>query len=691
MATLMRVDGVMASRRIVRLLLLLALVWPAQAWAQRRAMTVDDFLALRSASDPQISPDGRWVAFVVSQPALDRNADVTRIWVVGSSGGDARQVTDGTGSERAPRWSPDGTTLAYISTREGGSQIWRAGPSGENPTKLTTVATGVNNFLWSPDGRSIYLTSDVKWPGVQEVDRRNGAYPTEARIWTDLLYRHWNEWRTGIRSHLFRLTVSDGRVQDVTPIDRDVPPIALGGRDIALSALGTEVAIVYNPDSLVATSTNNDIWVMGPDGSSRQAVTTNPANDHSPTYSPNGRWLAYLAQSTPGFESDRQRIILYERATGRRQSLTDTWDRSVGAITWTPDSRTIIAEAQEEGEGRIFGVDATSGRPSLLVSGGVNNQVQIAPDGSYMVFVRQTSTMPPEIWRAELNGRGLRQLSHLNDRALAALMLQPAESFHFQGALDADIGGWIIKPPGFSASRTYPLLYLVHGGPQGAWLDEWNQRWNYQMFAARGYVVAAVNFHGSTGYGQRFTNSISRNWGGLPYDDLMAGLDYLVRQPYVDSLHVGAAGASYGGYMIYWMAGHTKRFQALMAHDGVFNPLSMAGTTDELWFPIWEFGGSQLSPAARSTMEKWSPANFVSQWTTPMLIVHSQQDFRLDLSEGLEAFTALRLRGVPGKFLYFPDENHWVTRPRNRRLWWGVTLDWFDRWLRPDQVVQTAR
>jgi dipeptidyl aminopeptidase/acylaminoacyl peptidase len=678
------------SRPVVRLLLLLALSAPMTAAAQRRAITPDDFLALRSASDPQISPDGRWVAFTVSQPALDRNANVTRIWVTGTAGGDARQITDGAGSERTPRWSPDGTALTFISTRQGGAQIWRAGPAGEHPAKLTTIASGVNDFQWSPDARAIYLTSDIKWPGVQEVDRRNGAYPTDARIWTGLLARHFDEWRVGVRSHLFRLNLADGRVQDVTPIDHDVPPIALGGRDIALSALGTELAIVYNQDSMVATSTNNDIWVMGPDGSSRQPITTNPANDHSPAYSPNGRWLAYLAQSIPGFESDRQRIVLYERANGRRQVLTDAWDRSVGAITWARDSRTIIAEVQDSGEGRLFGVDVAGGRPALLVSGGVNGQVQVAPDGSFMVFVRQTSTMPPEIWRADLTGRGLRQLSHLNDRALSALALQPAESFHFTGAQGDDIAGWIVKPPGFSASRKYPLLYLIHGGPQGAWMDEWNQRWNYQMFAARGYVVAAVNFHGSTGYGQRFTNSISRNWGGLPYEDLMAGLDYMAGQRYVDSLRVGAAGASYGGYMIYWMAGHTKRFKALMAHDGVFNPLSMAGSTDELWFPIWEFGGSQLSSAARSIMEKWSPANYVSQWTTPMLVVHSQQDFRVDLSEGLQAFTALQLRGIPSKFLYFPDESHWVTRPRNRRLWWGVTLDWFDQWLRPDATAEAA-
>ena len=239
-----------------------------------------------------------------------------------------------------------------------------------------------------------------------------------------------------------------------------------------------------------------------------------------------------------------------------------------------------------------------------------------------------------------------------------------------------------MRPPGFDSHKSYPLIYLIHGGPQSAWLDQWHARWNYAMFAAQGYVVAAVNFHGSTGYGRRFTNSISRNWGGLPYEDLMKGLDVLTARPYIDNQRVGAAGASYGGYMIYWMAGHTTRFRTLVAHDGVFNPVSMAGSTEELWFPTWEFGGSQISPSARALMEKWSPANFISQWTTPLLVVHSQLDYRVDVSEGMQAFTAAKLRGLPAKFLYFPDEDHYIGKPRNRRLWWDTVLDWMDTYLR---------
>jgi dipeptidyl aminopeptidase/acylaminoacyl peptidase len=300
-----------------------------------------------------------------------------------------------------------------------------------------------------------------------------------------------------------------------------------------------------------------------------------------------------------------------------------------------------------------------------------------------MTFLRSTANHPTEVFTASTDGKNVRAVTRVTDGRLESLDLRPAEPFGFSGAQGDSVFGWLIKPPAFDSTRKYPLVYLIHGGPQGAWLDQWHSRWNYAAFASRGYVVAAVNFHGSTGYGQTFTNSISRNWGSLPYEDLMKGLDVVGRLPFVDSTRMAAAGGSYGGYMVYWMAGHTTRFKALIAHDGIFNPLSMAGTTEEQWFPQWEFGGSLFTPSARALMEKWSPANYVANWQTPMLVVHSQNDFRVDISEGMQAFTALRLRGIPAKFLYFPDEDHFVTRPRNRHLWWDTTLGWLDQYLKP--------
>jgi dipeptidyl aminopeptidase/acylaminoacyl peptidase len=669
-----------ASRRLFRLALFCGALAAAPAEAQR-PMTVEDLLAVRMVSDPQISADGQMVAFTVTEASLDSNRNISRVWTVPAAGGAARQVTDGPGNDRSPRWAPDSRSLAFISTRSRGSQVWRVPVAGGEAERVTSLAGGVNDFSWSPDGRYLFLVSDVKWPPTQEVDRRNGAYPTEARIWTSLMFRHWNEWRAGTRTHLFRHSIPDGRVIDLTPIDRDVPTLALGGRDVAMAALGTELAVVYNPDPEPAVSTNNDIFVMGPDGTARQPITTSPANDHSPAYSPDGRYIAYLAMEVPGFESDRQHIVLYERATGRRAPLTNEWDRSVAAVRWMPHSRSIIAEVEERGERSVYSVEVPSGRTTRLLNGGTTSDVQVAPAGDFLVFLRHSATAPPEIYRADAAGRGLRALTRFNTALVSQLDLAPAESFGFVGAASDSVFGWIVRPPKFNSRRRYPLIYLVHGGPQSAWLDQWHARWNYALFAARGYVVAGVNFHGSTGYGRRFTNSISRNWGGLPYEDLMKGFDHLGRLSYVDTTRAGAAGASYGGYMIYWMAGQTSRFKALVAHDGVFNPLSMAGSTEELWFPHHEFGGTPLSPAARANMEKWSPANFVSRWSTPLLVVHSENDFRVDVSEGFQAFTAARLRNVPSKFLYFPDEDHYVVKPRNRRLWWGTVLDWMDTHL----------
>ncbi len=651
--------------------------------AQERApISIEDFITTPIMSDLQLSPDGSQVSFTISTPSLEENRMSTRIWLADVSTGESWQATGGQGNDRAGRWSPDGRVMAFISTRDGSTQIWRMPIRGGEATRVTNVNTGIRDFTWSPEGKSLYYWTDVTWGDSSEAARRAAPWPTDARIISDLFYRHWNEWRLGIRSHVFRVDLASGVSTDVTPFDRDVPPLALGGRDVSVSPTGTEVAIVYNPDSALATSTNNDIFVMGPDGSAKQAVTTSAGNDHSPLYSPDGRYLAYLAMATPGFESDRRQLMLYERASGRRLPVTPRWELSISDYSWFPDSRAVLAEVEERGGTSLYRIEVPAGRVTRLVRGGTNTFAQVSPRADGIVFLRSSADQPPEVWLAGIDGKGARQLTRVNDTRLQAYELTPAESFGFVGAQGDSVYGWLVKPPGFDPLFKYPLIYLIHGGPQGAWLDQWHSRWNYAMFAARGYLVAGVNFHGSTGYGQDFTNSVSRNWGGLPYDDLMKGLDLLARRSYVDSTRMGAAGASYGGYMVYWIAGRTNRFRVLVAHDGIFNPLSFAGSTEEQWFPLWEFGGSQVVPAARANMEKWSPANFVSNWTTPMLVIHSQNDFRVDLSEGMQAFNALRLKKVPSRFLYFPDEDHFVSKPRNRRLWWITVMDWFDRFLR---------
>jgi dipeptidyl aminopeptidase/acylaminoacyl peptidase len=660
--------------RIPVSLLACLLLSPSLLSAQKHAIAFEDFIALPSVSDPQLSPDGKWVAYTVTTPSLQDNRGIARVWVAELATGKTRQLTGGPGSDRQPRWSPDGKTLAFISTREGGAQVWLLPVGGGDARKVSSLADGASDPMWLPNGAGLLVVSDIKWPADQEIDRRNGAYPTDARIWTGLMWRHWDDFRVGKRQHLFRVDVATGQATDLTPVDHDVPTIATGGDgDVAVSPDGKDILVVMHGDSVVADNTNADIYAV--DGTTLRRITTNPGADNTPRYSPDGRWAAYLSMERAGFEADRLRLMLGDRRSGGAAvEATAGWSLSVGSYTWCPDSRCIYAVVEERGRDNIYRIDIPGYKRTRVITGGVNTGIQVAPDGKTLVYLHQSNTQPPEIW---VSGKAL---THHTDSAVATLDLPPAEEFGFVGALGDSVFGWLQKPPGFAAGKHYPLVYLIHGGPQGAWTDSWGARWNYQMFASRGFVVAMVNFHGSTGYGQKFTDAISRHWGDYPYEDLMKGLDVVARLPYVDSTRMGAAGASYGGYMVYWIAGHTDRFKVLVDHDGVFNTVSMSGSTEELWFTDWEFGGNPY--ANRDLYRQWNPLNYVEHWKTPMLIVHSQLDYRVDLSEGYQAFTAAKRMGVQAKFLYFPDEGHWVLRPRNRRIWWGTVLDWLEAYLK---------
>jgi dipeptidyl aminopeptidase/acylaminoacyl peptidase len=672
--------------RLVALLILPASLVPRPGLAQaKRAITFDDFIGLPIVADPQLSPDGKWVAYTVTTPSLKDNRGIARIWLADLATGRTRQLTQGPGSDRSPRWSPDGKTLAFISTRQGGPQIWALALAGGEARKVTSIDDGVGEIYWKPDGEGLLAVVDLKWPTDQEIDRRNGEYTTDARLWTELFWRHWDDFRVGHRQHVLGVALATGKASDLTPVDHDVPTIATSGDgDVAISPDGREIAVAMHGDDVVATNTNVDIYVMPGDAGRgtgdastwKNVTEASKGADNTPRYSPDGKWLSYLSMERPGFEADRQRLMLLPRAGGAPIEATPGWTLSVGSYLWCPDAKCVYAVVEERGRESFYRIDVPGFRRTAVIAGaGMNTSPAVTPDGKTLVYVHQSNTQPPELW---VSGKAL---THHTDALIAPLDLRPLEEFGFVGARGDSVFGWLLKPPGFDPAKRYPVVDLFHGGPQTAWLDYWGARWNYQMFASRGYVVVAVNRHGSTGFGQAFTDAVSQHWGDWPYEDLMKGLDVVTRLPFVDSTRMCAAGASYGGYMVYWVAGHSDRFKCLVAHDGVFNTVSMGGSTEELWFTDWEFSGTPYQ--ARDQWEKWSPLNFVKNWKTPLLVVHSQLDYRVDLSEGYQAFTAARRMGVPAKFLYFPDEGHWVLKPRNRRMWWGVMLDWMDEHLKP--------
>ena len=685
---------ILFRRACAAALALCALAAAVSAQNAHTRFTVGELLKVQRVAEPQLSPDGKLIAYQITVPDVAANRNRTQIYVVAVAGGEPKQLTSGASSATTPRWSPDSRRIAYVA----GGQIWTMKPDGGDKEQLTKLSTGADAPLWSPDGRMIAFTSDV-YPDCRddacnrERDERAEKNPVKTHIAQRLLYRHWTTWKDGKRTHIFVVPTDGGTPRDLTPGDFDAPPFSLGGpADYAFSPDSKELAFARNTDEMEAASTNSDIFVVAVAGGEAVRLTgTNRGADSSPLYSPDGRYLAYRSQATAGFESDRWRLMLYDRETKRTRELLPRFDAYVEGFAFAPDSKSIYFVSGERGQQPIFNASIADGSLTKLL-GGFNDDLQVSRDSRFLVFTRSNAARPTEIYMARMDGivplgRGegqAVQLTHTNDAFISQFGLRPAEELTWTGAGATKIAGFLYKPPGFDASKKYPLVLLIHGGPQGAWNDAWSYRWNPQVYAGAGYVVLMPNPRGSTGYGQQLTNEVSADWGGRAYTDIMNGTAKVAAMPFVDRANVGAAGASYGGYMVNWILGHNNdprvHFRVLVSHAGVFNLVSMYGATEEIWFPEWEFKGAPWTNPL--LYERWSPHLYAKNFNTPTLVTHGEIDYRVPVGESLQLFTTLQRRGVESKLVVFPEEGHWILKPADSQFWYTTVLDWLDAHLK---------
>lgn len=667
----------------------LVLLSVSQSLAQNRTYTVEELMKVRRLGDPQVSPDGRTVAFTIGDVNFAANRIVTQIYVVPAAGGEMKQLTSGDRSSTSPRWSPDGKKIAFTT----GGQIWVMDSDGDNKEQVTKISTDAAAPLWSPDSKWIAFTSEVH-PECNDddcnkkKDEQAEKNPVKAHITSRLLFRHWNEWRDVKRTHVFVVSSNGGTARDLTPGDFDSPPYAASsGVDFAFSPDMRELAYLRNPDKVEAISTNSDLYLVPLSGGAGRNITSeNKGYEAGPIFTRDGKYIIYRSQATAGFEADRWRLMAYNRTTGASSELLRGFDLQVEEIAISPDGNSIFFTALDRGFAPIFRVPMTGGAAQKVVGSVFATNLQITPDGQRLVFANSSMSFPAEIYSANVDGRGLRSLTNANGSLMSQANLAKVEEVEWIGALGRRNHGFIIKPKNFDANRKYPLLVLIHGGPQSAWNNNWGYRWNPQVFANAGYVVFAPNPRGSVGYGQQFVNEISGDWGGKVYTDIMNGVaDVIRRNSFIDRNRIGGAGASYGGYMVNWIEGHNNdprfRFKVLVSHDGVYNLTSMYGATEELWFTDWEFKGTPWTN--RAMYERWSPHNFVRNFNTPILIIHGELDYRVPIGESLQLFTAVQRMGVDSKLLVFPDEGHWVLKPQNSQLWYHTVLDWLDKYLQP--------
>jgi dipeptidyl aminopeptidase/acylaminoacyl peptidase len=674
-------------------LFLFALALAFSSYAQtstKRAMTFDDMIKLHRLGGATISKDGKWVAYSVSTPDLEADRSVSNVWIVSASGDDPLQVTQG-GRDNSPAWSPDGKTLAFLSTRDGNSQVYLLSLEGGEARKLTQISTGADLFHWSPDGKTIAFTSSV-YPDCKDDacnakrDEEKDKSKVKARVYDRLLYRHWDHWSEGKRSHVFVIPVDGGAAaRDLTPgADYDVPPDQRGeASDFNFSPDSREICYTAVTDKVEATSTNGDLFVVPVAGGESKRITTQPGFDGNPVYSPDGRYIAYHAQLTAAYESDRWRVMLYDRQSGKIENLSESFDRSAANLAWSPDSKTIYFLAENETLQPLYAMEARAGATPKIILDGFIAEFAISSDGKTLVAMRTSWTLPSEVFVAAGDGSGLKQLTHANESILATIDLNAPEKFWFDGAEGTKVEAMLIRPPNFDAAKKYPLLVLLHGGPQTMFSDAWGYRWNAQVFSGAGYVTLMINRRGSTGYGQKFTDEITNDWGGRAYVDIMKGTDAAIaKYPFIDRSRLAAAGGSYGGYMADWLATHTDRFKAIISHAGVYDKVSMYAT-EELWFEEHDEQGTPWG--APENYKKFAPVTYAAdlgKYKTPTLVIAGERDYRVPYTQSLEFFNTLQREGVPSELLIFPDEGHWILKPQNAQLWYKTFLAWLEKYVK---------
>ncbi|OHB84481.1 MAG: peptidase S9 [Planctomycetes bacterium RBG_19FT_COMBO_48_8] len=662
----------------------------AAGLGQTHPFSIHDMLAMDQLSDPQVSPDGKWIAFVLRKTDLEENKGLTDLWLVGADGTALHRLTSHKASDSNPRWAPDGKSIWFVSARSDSSQVWRIAIDGGEAEQVTRQPLDVGNLIVAPDGRHIAFTMEVfpdcNAPGetkdrLDEIEKRK----TTGRIYESIFVRHWDTWKDGRRSHLFVMPAAGGKAADVmSDIDADTPSKPFGGPD-EMTFTPDGKAVIFTARDVgteESWSTDFDLYLAPVDGSEPPKCLTekNEAWDTNPIFSPDGKTLAYLSMARPGYESDRFRIILRRWPGNLERVLTEDWDRSPSSICFSADGNTIYTTAANTGQISIFAIDVKTGAARTIVKEGKAGSPGIAADR--IIYGLSNLSSPVELYSVNPDGSDVRQITRINSEKVAAARTGQYEQFTFAGWNDETVYCYVVKPINFDPDKKYPIAFLIHGGPQGSFGNSFHYRWNPQAYAGAGYAAVMVDFHGSTGYGQAFCDSIRGDWGGKPLEDLQKGLAAaLERYPWMDSERVGALGASFGGFMINWIAGNwPDRFRCLVNHDGNLCERMAYFDTEELWFPEWDHLGTPWDNP--ENYEKHNPVNFVKNWKTPMLVIHGAQDFRVADTQGLGTFNALQRRAIPSKLLYFPDENHWVLKPANSILWHETVIDWLDQWLK---------